>query len=193
LFLEDDLNFSDEREKVSNVIELASVHSWDLLYLSYCHAMRGRCRALTDELIELKGQLCTNAYALTPSARGSLLNSAFPIQVAIDVYMRDHAKVEGLLALGAKSLLFQQDRSVVQSSFGRKRSVPSPVWHPTLVQKLVSRGHSLLTLSGEPGYDEAIYLIDCHRQGKLTEEEIWHPTIRVWDVLQRFRSRGYKR
>jgi hypothetical protein len=117
LFLEDDLIWADERESVSNVIELASVHSWDLLYLSYCHAMQGRCREFSDELIELKGQLCTNAYALKPSTVGSLLNSAFPVQAPVDVYMRDHAKVKGLLALGAKSLLVQQDRCVVRSSF----------------------------------------------------------------------------
>ncbi len=193
LFLEDDLISTDERDSVSKVIELASAHSWDFLYLSYCHAMRGRCRAFSDELIELQGQLCTNAYALTPSALGSLLNSAFPIQAPIDVYMRNQAKVQGLLALGARSLLFQQDRSVVQSSFGRERFVSSPVWHPTLGQKLVSRGHSLLTFSGGPGYDEAIYLIDRHRQGLLTEEERRHSMIRAWDILQCFRSLGYMR
>ena len=193
LFLEDDLAWADEREGVSNLIELASPHSWDLLYLSYCHATQGTCRVFTDELIELKGQLCTSAYALAPSVMESLLDSAFPIQVIIDMHMRDHAKSKGLVALGASSLLFQQDRSSVQSSFGRERLVSPPAWHPALRQKLISLGYSLLTFSGAAGYDEAIYLIDRRRQGQLTEEDR-HPVIRVWDTLQHLRpTRGMRR
>jgi len=188
LFLEDDLASTDERESVSNLIELASVHSWDLLYLSYCHATQRACRAFTDELIELKGQLCTNAYALTPSTMESLLGSAFPLKVIADEYVRDHAMAEGLVALGAKSLLFKQDRAVVQSSFGDARLVSSPTWHPTLRQKLISRSYSLLNFSGEAGYDEAIYLIDQSRQGQLTKDEIRHPVVRVWEASQRLKQ-----
>lgn len=191
LLMEDDLACVDERESVSNLIRSASAHSWDLLYLSYCHANQATCRAVTDQLIELKGQLCANAYVLTPFAMESLLNSAFPIRVISDVYMRDHAHAEGLVALGSRSLLFRQDRNVVQSSFGKKRVVSSPAWHPAIRQKLISRGHSLLTLSGGPGYDEAIYLIDRHRQGQLSQEESRHPLIRIWDAFERLKpTRG---
>lgn len=187
LVLEDDLACVDEREHVANLIALAHSHSWDLLYLSYCHAKQSSSRPVTDELIELKGQLCANAYALTKSALNSLLDSAFPIGKELDVYMRNHAEAENLVALGARSLLFQQDRSVVKSSFGRRRIVSSPAWHPALRQKLISRAHSLLTFSGGAGYDEAIYLIDRHRQGELPQEEQGHLLIRVWERLERIK------
>ena len=188
LFLEDDVAWEDQSASASALVDSASFHPWELLYFAYSHAKEEKCRVVTPDLIQLRGQLCTNAYALSASALGSLLNSAFPIEMAVDQYMRDHAEAENLTALGAKSLLFVQDRALVESSFGKNRVVPAPIWNPVVVQKLLSRAQSLLTFSGGAGYDETIFLIDRHRHGELNREETRRPVIRAWDVLQRIRS-----
>ena len=186
LFLEDDLTAAADRERANRLMTLAADHSWDLFYFSYCFADQERCRLITKDLVELKGQLCTNAYVLSPSASRLLLRRVFPIQMASDEYLEQQAESEGLRALGSRDQIFQQDRENVASSFESRKFVLHPVWKPSSLQKVLARFNSILTGAGQQGYRHGQYLIDRHRQGKLSEKESRWALIRTYDWLRRW-------
>ncbi|MCH2187941.1 glycosyltransferase family 25 protein [Myxococcota bacterium] len=188
-FLEDDLALVDERDQVSEVVKLALREPWSAFYLSYSHAEEDQCRLINDHLLELKGQLCTNAYALEPSARRDLLNSAFPIFQVVDWYIRTQVERNEWRVIGSRTLLFQQDRATVQSALLQSRQFPAPAWRATTLQKVLAGTYSALTFSGENGYDHAISLIDRQRQGRLSIQETRHPLIRIWKRLDRLTAK----
>ena len=185
LFLEDDLTAAADRERANRLMTLAADHSWDLFYFSYCFADQQRSRLITKDLVELKGQLCANAYALRPLVSRLLLRRVFPIQMASDEYMEQQAEVEGLRALGAREQLFEQDRENIVSSFESRRFAFLPAWKPSSLQRVLARFYSILTGSGQQGYLHGQYLIDRHRQGKLSEKESRWALIRTYDWLRR--------
>ena len=185
LFLEDDLTAAADRERANRLMTLAADHSWDLFYFSYCFADQERCRLITKDLVELKGQLCANAYALRPSALRLLLPHVFPIQMASDEYMEQQAEAESLRVLGAREQLFQQDRENIVSSFESREFAFLPAWKPSSLQKVLARFYSILTGAGQRGYLQGQYLIDRHRRGKLSQKESRSPLIRAYDWLRR--------
>ena len=185
LFLEDDLTAAADHERASRQLALAADHSWDLFYFSYCFADQERCRLITKDLVELKGQLCANAYALRPSALRLLLPHVFPIQMASDEYMEQQAEAEGLRALGAREQLFQQDRENIVSSFETREFAFLPAWKPSSLQRVLARFYSILTGAGQKGYLNGQYLIDRHRQGQLSQKESRWALIRTYDWLRR--------
>ena len=188
-FLEDDLALVDERDQVSEVVKAALREPWSAFYLSYSHAEEEQCRLVNDHLLELKGQLCTNAYTLDPLARRELLNSAFPIFKIVDWYIRNQAERNEWRVIGSRTLLFQQARATVQSTLGQTRQFSAPAWRATTLQKVLSGTYSALTFSGENGYDHAISLIDRQRQGRLSVQETRHPLIRIWKQLDRLTAK----
>ena len=186
LFLEDDLTAAADHERANRLMTLAADQSWDLFYFSYCFADQQRSRLITKDLVELKGQLCTNAYALRPSASRLLLRCVFPIQMASDEYMEQQAEAEGLRALGAREELFQQDRENIVSSFESRKFALHPVWKPSNLQKVLARFYSILTGAGQRGYLQGQYLIDRHRRGKLSQKESRWPLVRTYEWLRRW-------
>ena len=163
LCFEDDLEVQDYREPLSLLLKSGSSFAWDLFYFSYCLADTHKSRSVTGDLLQLRGQLCANAYAVRRHACDALLSAWLPIYSPPDIYLRDFAETEDLLVLGAAHRIFNQDRFSIASTFGNGREVPPPKWRPHLRQKLLARARALLNPSDPIGYDKALYEIDQRR------------------------------
>jgi len=160
---EDDIEVQDRREPLNLLLKSGGSFPWDILYFSYCLANSNKSRSVTDDLLRLRGQLCTNAYAIRGHARDALLSAWLPIYSPPDAYLRDFAETEDLLVLGATHRIFNQDRFSIASTFGQGRNIPAPKWRPHLRQKLLARALALLNPSDPIRYDRALYEMDRRR------------------------------